>query len=190
MEWYVQYFDLFGQDENQRLLERTIVIKEQFENAQVVDYSDDYPDWRRAQVSFRDYALNEFYALLSKNISENYAQVCERLSVETFSAYDVEIQVTAHNDGDFFKQHRDASDDGINNNRVLTFAYYFHKTPKFFSGGELVIFADDQAILIEPSNDMIIFFNPKTLHEVKMVHCPEKKFEYSRFTLNGWIKNK
>jgi Rps23 Pro-64 3,4-dihydroxylase Tpa1-like proline 4-hydroxylase len=71
--------------------------------------------------------------------------------------------------------------------RLLSFVYYFHKEPKTYTGGELIIHGKD-LLNIEPVNNMIIFFDPMLLHEVTVVSSPGKICENGRFTLNGWIK--
>jgi SM-20-related protein len=184
---YVQCFDFLTFDENRTLLEKTLTTKEEFNVAGVIDYSNEYPDWRRAKVSFYNQTLGQLYLVLKTKILEKYSSICEILHLEKIESPDIDIQLTAHNDGDYFKVHADNCSEETSN-RELTFVYYFSKRPKPFTGGNLVIHGADK-ISIEPVNNMIIFFDPRILHEVETVHCAGNLFENSRFTLNGWILN-
>ena len=105
--------------------------------------------------------------------------------------------MTAHNDGDFFKVHRDSGDQETAA-RELTFVYYFHREPKGYTGGELLLFDPrlvdgglvkaDSFSVIEPRNNSMLFFPSRCDHEVLAVHCPSEKFADSRFTVNGWVR--
>lgn len=82
--------------------------------------------------------------------------------------------------------------------RVLTYVYYFHREPKSFTGGELVIYdsksengylvAAKSHKVIQPTNNTIIFFPSQCMHEVLPVSCPSEYFADSRFTINGWLR--
>ena len=110
-----------------------------------------------------------------------------------FRRFDIcsfEIQLTSHNDGEYYKWH---TDNGTLDTatRVITFVYYFYGQPKKFSGGELIIYQpDEEPAVIDPANDSVVFFRSHTRHEVKAVTCPSQQFEDGRFTLNGWIRRK
>ena len=62
--------------------------------------------------------------------------VLERLGVEEFPITNVEAQITASNDGDFFGAHCDDSQELIASRRI-TFVYFFQREPRPFEGGEL-----------------------------------------------------
>ena len=111
----------------------------------------------------------------------------------------VERQLTAHNDGDFFKFHTDAGgpDDDGTNTRALTYVYYFNKAPKPFDGGDLRLYygavdpetwaPPETFETIEPVNNRIVFFPSETWHQVMPITCNSKAFEDCRFTVNGWV---
>lgn len=114
----------------------------------------------------------------------------ERLITQT------EFQVTASNDGDFFRMHADNAHEEIAS-RYLTFVYFFHREPKQFEGGELRI--HDSCLqggsyasagtyqTIVPQQNQIVFFPCELMHEITPVECPSGAFADSRFTLNGWL---
>jgi len=118
------------------------------------------------------------------------------LELPPFSVDYIESQLTAHNDGNYYKVH---NDNGSSNTatRELTYVYYFHREPKPFLGGELVIYDSkientyyvnaDSFKTIEPRNNSIVFFLSRYMHEVLPVSCLSRSFQDSRFTINGWI---
>jgi Rps23 Pro-64 3,4-dihydroxylase Tpa1-like proline 4-hydroxylase len=124
-------------------------------------------------------------------------QVLEKLGMAEFSIADIEVQVTASNDGDFFHFHSDNNSDRVAS-RYLTFVYFFHREPRQFDGGELRIHdarleegtyvsqGSYQAIV--PQQNQIVFFPCELLHEITAVNCPSQQFADSRFTLNGWLR--
>ena len=121
--------------------------------------------------------------------------VLNSLGIEPFPIAHIEVQLTAHNDGHYYKPHSDHIVDSTAV-RFLTFVYYFHRTPCPFWGGELRLFhttmdklvsSAQVAGLIKPTNNSIVFFPSQNIHEVLPINCPSKAFEDSRFTLNGWI---
>ena len=123
--------------------------------------------------------------------------VLRKLNIPPFPIADIEVQLTAHNDGNYYKVHNDnGSPDTAT--RVFTYVYYFYREPKPFSGGELLIYDSkiennfyvqaDSCQTVEPHNNSIVFFLSRYLHEVLPVRCPSKAFADSRFTINGWLR--
>lgn len=95
----------------------------------------------------------------------------------------VEGQITAHNDGDYFKSHNDnGSPDTAT--RMISYIYYFFGKPQRFSGGALRMHGRH----MPPVNNRLLLFSSHIPHEVLPVQCPSKQFADSRFTLNGWIR--
>jgi|CZKS01.1.fsa_nt_gi Rps23 Pro-64 3,4-dihydroxylase Tpa1-like proline 4-hydroxylase len=92
----------------------------------------------------------------------------------------IELQVTASNDGDYFRSHVDG---GPDDTREITFVYFLHGEPRPFSGGELKIHDST----VTPCGDTLVLFPSNSVHEVLPVHVPSRQFADSRFTVNGWI---
>jgi Rps23 Pro-64 3,4-dihydroxylase Tpa1-like proline 4-hydroxylase len=92
----------------------------------------------------------------------------------------IERQITASNDGDFFRLHVDG---GPDDTREITFVYFLHGEPRRFSGGELRI----RDSTVTPCGDTLVLFSSCSVHEVLPVHVPTRQFADSRFTVNGWI---
>ncbi len=142
-------------------------------------------------------AFPEHGEMMKKQVAATVPTVLQRLGMPAWPVDDIEIQLTAHNDGNYYKIHNDnGSPDAAS--RELTYVYYFHREPKPFTGGELRVYdsriengfyvAADSYQTIEPQNNTIVFFLSRYLHEVLPVSCPSQRFADSRFTLNGWVR--
>lgn len=155
----------------------------------VIDY-----EHRRSRVLT---ALERYEGLLIGRINMVLPQVLQKLGMTKFDIAGVETQITASNDGDFFRFHSDNGSDRVAA-RHLTFVYFFHREPRQFEGGELRIhdarLEQDRYIsagsyqAIVPRQNQIVFFPCELLHEITPVKCPSGLFADSRFTLNGWLR--
>jgi Rps23 Pro-64 3,4-dihydroxylase Tpa1-like proline 4-hydroxylase len=176
----------------QRLLQ---YVQEQERNFVSTTNSANDANYRRSMVL---YAFPEFAELMTKRINEITPFILTYLRLDSFSPSKIEIQLTLHNDGNYYKIHNDNGSPDCAN-RVLTFVYYFYREPKQFSGGELVLYdskvenncyvAATTFKTVKPQNNSIVFFPSYYMHEVLPVSCPSQAFLDSRFTLNGWIRN-
>jgi len=123
-------------------------------------------------------------------------RVLEQLGTEEFSVSRTEVQITASNDGDFFRAHCDDAQERVASRR-MTFVYFFHREPRRFDGGELRLydsrrtgerpFSAGSYQTIMPQQNQVVFFPCSLLHEITPVECPSRAFADSRFTLNGWL---
>ncbi len=186
---YIQYFNFLDKKINRRLYRHALSIRNKFDAAAVLDYSEEKEDlaYRKAKVVFQE-DFEEFNKMITAGILDKFPEVCASLQIKPYPIDEVEVHLTAHNDGDYFKRHSD-SGSRETNNRIITFVYYFNCVPKKFKHGELV-FLEKKKTVIDPRNNKIIFFNSSLEHEVKPIICSSRKFEHSRFTLNGWILKK
>jgi SM-20-related protein len=135
---------------------------------------------------------------IHKRLRDRVPEVLKQLAIEPFEIGEIETQITASNDGDYYKIHQDQGK-LKNASRILTYVYYFYREPKSFSGGELIMYDGkmsnndyvkaDSYQVIAPRNNSIIFFPSHYWHEVLPVNCPSQKFADSRFTINGWIRH-
>jgi SM-20-related protein len=154
------------------------------------------PEYRRSRVLFD---LGEYRILIADRILANLPTILRILQRDAFPLWYIDSQITASNDGDFYRAHRDngASEPVDIPLRQLSFVYYFHSEPKAFSGG-LLRFHDlaegegeDQGKItvktIVPRQNTVVFFHSSCEHEVLPVNCPSREFGNSRFTLNGWL---
>ncbi|HYM03717.1 MAG TPA: 2OG-Fe(II) oxygenase [Stellaceae bacterium] len=151
-------------------------------------------EYRRSLVL---HEFPEFAALFRDRVRSLLPQLAGAFGLREFPVADIECQLTASNDGDYFKLHNDSgSPDTID--RVLTYVFYFNNEPRAYSGGEFRLFdsrvvgghyeCGDAAAEIAPKNNSILFFPSHCHHEVLPVRCPSNRFLDSRFTINGWVR--
>lgn len=139
--------------------------------------------------------LRDLPKTFADDIREIAPDVMRVLDLDPLDEFEMELQLTAHNDGAFYKMHRD-NNTASTSRRQLTFVYYFHQHPKRFTGGELRLYdmmqgseiAAESHVDIEPEDNCLLLFPSNVPHEVLEVICPSKTFEDSRFTLNGWLR--
>ena len=118
-------------------------------------------------------------------------EVLARLRMEDLEASRIELQMTAHLCGGFFAPHRDDSNE---RRSKLSYVCYFHRHPRPFTGGDLLLYdagghgRDTPGAFsrIGPLLDSIVFFPSGCWHEVTPVACGDD-FGDGRFTVNGWV---
>ena len=185
---YCRYFHVLGETRNRQLCQIAFEKREQFTQSKTSP-SKLYPDWRRSTVIY-DIQIENAVSRLDQEIRLRLREVLAALRIPAFEIDSIEMQLTSHNDGEYYKWH---TDNGTREtqSRMITFIYYFHQIPKGFQGGELIIYPEPESeIVLEPQNDSLVFFSSHTRHEVKRIVCPSRRFEDGRFTLNGWIRRK
>ena len=141
--------------------------------------------------------LSKHEGVILERIKAALPQVLQTLGMEEFAIAASEVQVTASNDGDFFRFHNDNGSEPVAS-RHLTFVYFFHREPRPFEGGELRIHnarlkdghyvSEGSYQSVVPRQNQIVFFPCELLHEITPVNCPSGQFSDSRFTLNGWLR--
>ena len=144
----------------------------------------------RRSVGLRDVGCAE--PLLRSAVYDRAPELMARLGLSvsgTLSTF--ETQLVAHGDGDFYKLHIDLPTGSYRENvRALSGVFYFHRTPRAFSGGALRIYSIDgrnRFVDIEPTNNTLLLFPPWAPHEVRPVTCPSGRFMDSRFSVNCWV---
>ena len=190
---YVKIENFLTPDDNQAALQIALANHDKFIEASTTTNANNY---RQSSVLYATYYA-DLYHLLRKRLLKILPAVMGQLDADPFLVSQVEMQMTAHNDGCFYKIHNDSGSPETET-RVLTYVYYFHQEPKAYSGGALRIYETDlQGPATEPSewfeevvpaNNTIVLFDSRVKHEVRPVVCPSHQFEDSRFTLNGWLR--
>src|SRR5215471_14441601 len=132
---------------------------------------------RRARIL---HTLGPFEDGFLRSLTARLSVVLAGLERPSFPIGNIEAQITASNDGDYFRLHQD---DGLDGTREISFVYFLHDEPRRFQGGELRIL--DQTI--QPEGDVLIYFPSISPHEVLPLSVPSCAFADSRFTVNGWI---
>ncbi|HLY43002.1 MAG TPA: 2OG-Fe(II) oxygenase [Terracidiphilus sp.] len=190
-------FDEFlAAEEWQKLMRYTYLRGNEFNATRVVGSDGAHhvdTSYRRSRVLFE---LGEFRELFAERIFAFLPRVLEGLDYPSFPISNFEIQLTATNNGEFFRRHNDNGTNSLNS-RLITFVYFFYREPKPFTGGELFLFDTDlddgeykapgPYFAITPEQNRILFFVSEYLHEVRPVQCISNDFMDSRFTVNGWL---
>ncbi len=187
---YLQIDNFLTSDEHQQLLNYVLGKEADFVSTST---STNAMNYRQSMVL---YSFPEFSQSILKRIEAIVPDVITKLGLLSFPISYIESQLTAHNDGNYYKIHNDnGSPETVL--REITYVYYFYREPKHFSGGELLIYDSqishnfyinsDSFKTVEPRNNSIIFFLSRCMHEVLPVNCPSKVFADSRFTINGWV---
>lgn len=197
---YLVLDDFLPDDEHAALL--ADVTRHGFEPAQV-----DRPDGevamsdvtvRRAEVATPD---DELFAPFEAKLRAILPHARRETGVAHFRLGEIERQITAHHDGDFFDLHTDLGNPWQSSSgRRLSYVYYFHDRPRRFEGGELRLY--DQYVdewgrtepaesfqTIDPADNSIVFFPSGSFHEVRPVRVTGDRDEpgATRYTLNGWF---
>jgi len=190
---YLQFDGFLTPDEQEQLLAYALQQEAAFKPGTV---STNEADYRESKVQ-HDIADSSWGKLFRERLRVYLPQVLRRLNKAPFTIDSIEAQLTAHNEGDYFKVHNDAGDDA-DMCREVTYVYYFYQEPKQFSGGELLLYDStvennvyvrtESCRVIEPRNNSLIFFLSFAHHEVLPIRCPSRDFSDSRFTVNGWVR--
>ena len=122
------------------------------------------------------------------------------LNADNAEDYGFELQVTAHHAGGYYTCHAD-NRSGISRARRLSYVYYFHRMPRRFAGGDLLLYDTDYDAQedthlhaysrLSPADNTLVLFPSDSYHEITKVAPASGEtlaFGDGRFTVNGWIR--
>jgi Rps23 Pro-64 3,4-dihydroxylase Tpa1-like proline 4-hydroxylase len=182
--------EFLAPQELDQLIRYTLQHEQDFRESEVLSSSQGIgvadSSHRRSRVLME---LGDHEEVILNRIRHVLPLVLDQLKMEAFPITRTEVQITASNDGDFFRAHCDDAQQAIAS-RQLTFVYFFHQEPRQFTGGELRLhnsLAAESYEAVVPQQNQIVFFPCSTLHEITSVRCPSGRFADSRFTVNGWL---
>lgn len=189
---FIQIYNFLSLEERSNLLNYVLDRENQFV---ATTTSTGAIDYRRSKIL---YSFEEYENWMIEKIRPIIPALIKAWNLQPFSISQIEIQLTAHNDQNYYKIHNDNGSEAAAN-RIISYVYYFHREPKNFSGGVLRLYdlsLENNLYIhansyqdIEPANNSIVFFPSHFLHEVLPVACRSRHFADSRFTLNGWIRH-
>ena len=119
------------------------------------------------------------------------------LRVEKVGECGFELSVTAHHADDYYTCHTD-NEDRLHGRR-LSYVYYFHRQPRRFTGGDLLLYDTDYDAGIwsmraysrlAAADNTLVLFPSDSYHEITKVAPASGEtlpFGQGRFTVNGWI---
>ena len=109
--------------------------------------------------------------------------------------YGIEMSMRVYLGGGFYRAHADSLSTD-HRPRVLSFVYFFHRQPRRFSGGDLLLYDTDVDTYawtcaafsrIVPLRNSIVFFPSACWHQVCSVQCETDDFEDGRWAVNGHV---
>ncbi|NJL99548.1 MAG: hypothetical protein HC924_12465 [Synechococcaceae cyanobacterium SM2_3_2] len=192
---FIQLRDILSPEQLQKLLEYTFAHERRFERSA---YRPDpnYPDYRRSMVLYQFSPHMEYFQRLIQGM---VPETCQKLGIPSFVVSQIEAQLTMHNHDNYYKIHNDNAS-AETATRRLTYVYYYYRDPQGFAGGKLRFYnrvqsqvnlpGEEHFVDIEPYNNSLILFPSQYMHEVMRVECESRAFQDSRFTINGWVREK
>jgi Rps23 Pro-64 3,4-dihydroxylase Tpa1-like proline 4-hydroxylase len=134
---------------------------------------------------------------IHEHVREIIPRVLAPLDVAPFEIGKLEVKLRVYLDGHFFRIHMDCPANSEDNaNRKVSYVYFFHKLPRAYTGGGLLLFDTDVEnnkyttagfTRIEPEDNSIVLFSSAYYHSVVPVSCPSKEVANSRFVINGHV---
>lgn len=120
-----------------------------------------------------------------------FAEALPRLRLPEPRPCSVGLGMSAHRGGGLYVRHTDNGSHGFRT-KVLSFAYYFHRQPRRFSGGELLLHDENAATFtrIEPQHNSIVLFPAGCVHEIAAVGSDLEDFADARFALHGGLERR
>lgn len=186
--------DFLGPHEHQALLDYALQAEERFEGGTVLGETSTY----RTNKVIMAFGESAHAALFSNRLLVWYPLIARALGSPIVALQMVESQLTATNDGHYYRTHRDSAAGDDTEPRTLTCVYYLHREPKGFGGGDLRLYdsvseggierpgSDFHAV--EPVSNRLAVFSSHEWHEVAPVRCPSREFADSRFAVSSWIR--
>ena len=169
---YVVIEDFLSAAEHEEVLRLTLSAREKFV-ASTVD--SDEANYRASRVLT---GQSPIFDLMRRRIEAALPAVAAELGQTGILApanvdpSSIECQVTAHNDGDFYRVHNNSGSPRTQH-RTISYVYYFLSQPKRFQGGELRLYevaiseglyvAGESYWLMEPGDNAVVFF-PESRH--------------------------
>ena len=149
----------------------------------------------RVGLEADDRTVKEARHRIDPKIRSVLSAVLARLGMAGFARYQLEMGMCVYLTGGFFRAHKD--DGGPYQSRKLSFVYFFHRRPRRFSGGDLLLYDTDVDAgayvsgafsRITPLRNSIVFFPSACWHQATPVQCGTDDFEDGRWVLNGHVR--
>ena len=139
--------------------------------------------------------MQEVRPRIGPKIRSVLPDVLARLGMAGLDRYRIEMGMRVYPGGGFYRAHTD-SPSGRHHPRPLSFVYFFHRRPRRFSGGDLLLYDTDVDTLscdsaafsrIVPLRNSIVFFPSACWHQVCPVRCETDDFGDGRWAVNGHV---
>lgn len=189
---YVKVDNFLSPDEYQDMLSYALEHETEFESGTVEGKASPH----RQNRVIMGFAETPQSRLLQNRLLTWFPYLARELELDLFPVRYVESQLTASNDGHYYRLHCDAGAEKTDF-RVLTCVYYFFRQPRPFSGGGLRLYDDlecdgrrqptDSYREFEPVSNRLLVFRSTAYHELMRIRCPSRLFSDSRFAVTNWI---
>ncbi|MEN8721780.1 MAG: 2OG-Fe(II) oxygenase [Alphaproteobacteria bacterium] len=172
-----------------------------FEQAGVVnaDLSSNVNEYWRSAYILRSSMWGPWKTELKEALRQMLVAIGPQFGIETHADDRLECQITAHTHHGYYDAHYDTNPDPSfpAHTRKLTYIIYMNSVPKEYAGGDLLVYdyrdeRDDEnpppfTRVVPQDGLMVVFPSQNALHEVSIVSEPTGNWDYSRFTINGWL---
>jgi predicted 2-oxoglutarate/Fe(II)-dependent dioxygenase YbiX len=188
--------DFLPPEDHARLVAFALSKEPEFVPSEVItsELVDDQIQLRRSLTS---YELDDVWEILEGRLIRLLPHVRRELGIDWFELDGIERQLTVHGDGDHFTLHVDSAGPDVARRKVSA-VYYFNRTPRAFSGGELRLFDTIEAdgrveaaptfCEVAPTDNSLVVFGSDAYHEVRPVQVPGNAFADRRFTIVCWAR--
>ena len=196
---YVRMTDFLSPTEHQRLLEHALACQADFHESGLVSHQGGSTlnfAVRKSRTLSGD-RMQEIWEMFDQRLHGILAAVRKEMGMPWFRLGETERQLTAHGGGGFFAPHVDTGHP-IAASRRVSCVYYFHASPRRFTGGELRLYdtwvtpsgstAAGTYTTLTPVDNSVVFFPSDAFHEVRPVRCETDAFGDSRFTITVWFR--
>ncbi|MGE4063758.1 MAG: 2OG-Fe(II) oxygenase [Rhodospirillaceae bacterium] len=195
---YVLLRNFLSEQDAERAMAHALAHEAEFRDSTVahVDHLGGYATDTRLRRSRILDNVADVAPMIGRRLYEVMPRIFQSLGMAPIPFRNVEMQLSAHGDGDFFNTH---TDNGLPEiaHRTMSYVYYFHREPKRFTGGHLRLYrtvihegvhsAGDLVADIDPPRNGLMVFPSYIQHEVSPISCPSSALADQRLTLNGWL---
>lgn len=154
------------------------------------------PDKRRTLVTMKFEYKRQFFLDF---VESNLARFQSALGLPDFEVERIEIKLTNHVDGGFFKIHSDNHSPISEAGRVFTWLYYFSEVPPRFEGGDL--FVIDSKVgspersrhwfsKVEALPNRLVAFPSCYFHAVGPTSVTDSEFRAGRFAVSSHVRKR
>ena len=198
--------DIFTTEDNKEILKEALSLEDNFTDSVIGNDGNIDKEFRSNKTALYDNIytppLKRNESILLRKLEEIFknSQIADILASSEYPLTEFartnihETQVSRYGDNEQYKWHID--DMGVGQTRKITFVYYFHTTPKKFSGGEFEISnvpiyggelqCKGEVKKITVENNMMVIFSSNKAHRVVPTKSP-KAFKDGRFSVNCWV---
>ncbi|WP_435417140.1 2OG-Fe(II) oxygenase [Parerythrobacter aurantius] len=127
-------------------------------------------------------------------VEAHFEPLCAALGLAPFPIMAWDVEMAAHRDGGFFREHIDTmtaeNRETQPGDRIISLVCYLHRPRAAFTGGDLVLkpfVGNAGEARIAPRHNRLVAFPSFARHEVEPIRVPGDAWEDARFSINCWL---